>query len=149
MPELPEEGRLKADCKKSLFLQSSQDMPPDAASTKQQQRDGRSLLLSPTTLRVVVRDGMIGSLPVPKNHRKRVKKGTNGSKAASMSQPPPQPHVEDRMPIKGAAKYHIVGDSILPKEALEAIDSDLRRLHDDVLLREKSLIASTNPGYPL
>jgi hypothetical protein len=65
MPELPEQERLKADCKKSLFMQSSEDTPPDAASTQDQQREGRAML-SPTTLGAVVRDGMLGSLPVPK-----------------------------------------------------------------------------------
>ena len=49
----------------------------------------------------------------------------------------------------GAAKYHIPGEPILPKAAVEATHGDLRRLHDDVLRREKSLIASENPGYPL
>jgi hypothetical protein len=88
---------------------------------------------------------ILGSLLVAKKHRKRPKKG----KAASMSQPPPQPRVEDRIPIIGAAKYHIPGDPILPKAAVEAIYDDLRRLHDDVLRREKSLIASKNLGYPL
>jgi hypothetical protein len=92
---------------------------------------------------------MIGPLPVAKKHRKRPKKGQNAGKAASMSQPPPQPRVQDRIPIQGAHKYHIPGNPILSKEAVEAIDGDLRRLHDDVLRREQSLIASENPGYPL
>ena len=92
---------------------------------------------------------MIGSLLVAKKHRKRPKKGHNAAKAASMSQPPPQPRVVDRIPIKGAVKYHIPGNPILPKAAVEAIDGDLRRLHDDVLRREKSHIASKNPRYLL
>src|SRR3990170_6533853 len=57
--------------------------------------------------------------------------------------------MQDRIPIPGAAKHHIPSHPILPKAAVEAIYSDLRRLHDDVLQREKSLIASENPGYPL
>jgi hypothetical protein len=92
---------------------------------------------------------MIVPLPVAKKHRKRPKKGRNAGKAASMSQPPPQPMVQDRIPIQGARKYHIPGNPILSNEAVEAIDGDLRRLHDDVLWREQSLIASENPGYPL
>ena len=147
MPELPEQERLKADCKKSLFMQSSQDTPPDAASTQDQQREG-SAMLSPTTLGAGVRDGMLDSLPAPKKHRKRPRKGLTGAKAASISQPPPQPRLADRIPIKGVAKFHVPGDPILPKAALEGIDGDLRRLHDDVLSREKSLLVSKNHGYP-
>jgi len=89
---------------------------------------------------------IIDDLPVAKKHRKRAKKG---NKAASMIQPPPQPRVQDRIPVMGAVKYHIPGEPILPKAAVEAIYGDLRRLHDDVLRREKSLIASQNLGYPL
>ena len=89
---------------------------------------------------------IIDDLPVAKKHRKRAKKG---NKVASMIQPPLQPRVADHIPIKGAAKFHVPGDPILPKAALEGIDGDLRRLHDDVLSREKSLLVSTNPGYPL
>lgn len=66
-----------------------------------------------------------------------------------MIQPPQQPRFQDRIPIPGAAKFHIPGVPILTKAAVEAIYGDLRRLHDDVLRREKSLIASKNPGYPL
>jgi hypothetical protein len=107
-------------------------------------------MLSPRTLGVVVRDGMIGSLPVPKKHQKRTRKGDPpGTKAASISQLTPQPQVANHVPIKGAVKFHVSDDPILPKAALEAIDSELRRLHDDVLLREKSLIISKNPGYLL
>ena len=73
---------------------------------------------------------IIGSFPVAKKHRKRSRKG---NKAASMSQPPLQPRVQDHMPIIGVAKYDIPDDPILPKAAVEAIYGDLRRLHDDVL----------------
>jgi len=89
---------------------------------------------------------IIDDLPVAKKHRKRPRKG---NKAASMIQPPQQPRVQDRIPIPGAAKWHIPGEPILPKAAVEAIYGDLRRLHDDVLRREKSLIVSENPLYPL
>jgi hypothetical protein len=106
MPELPEQERLKADCKKSLFMQSSEDTPPYSASTLDQQHEGRAML-SLITLGAVVRDGMLGSLPVPKKHRKRPRKGLTGAKAASISQPPSQPRVADHIPIKGAAKFHV------------------------------------------
>ena len=33
LPKLPEPERPKAECKKSLFMRSSQATPPDAAST--------------------------------------------------------------------------------------------------------------------
>ena len=66
-----------------------------------------------------------------------------------MIQPPQQPRVQDRIPIPVVAKWHIAGEPILPKAELEATHGDLRRLHDDVFRREKSLIASENPGYPL
>ena len=89
---------------------------------------------------------IIYNLPVAKKHRKGPRKG---NKVASMIQPPQQPRVQDRIAILGAAKCHIPGHPILPKAAVEAIYGDLRRLHDDVLRREKSLIASENPGYPL
>ena len=89
---------------------------------------------------------IIDDLPVAKKHRKRARKG---NKAASMIQLPLQPRVQDRIPVMGAAKYHIPSEPILTKGVVEAIYGDLRRLHDDVLRREKSLIASQNPGYPL
>ena len=66
-----------------------------------------------------------------------------------MIQPPSQPRVQDHIHVCGAVKYHIVDEPILPKASVEAIHGDLRRLHDNVLRREKSLIASENPGYPL
>ena len=88
----------------------------------------------------------VDDLP-PKKHRKRERKDNN--KAAAMIQPPPQPRVQDRIPVPGAAKYHIAGEPILPKASVHAIHVDLRRLHDDVMRREKILIASENPVYPL
>jgi hypothetical protein len=102
LPDLPEPERPKAKCKKSLFMRSSQEMPPDAAST-QQQPAGRPLI-SPTTLGVVVREGMVGSLPPPakKQRRRPDKKGPKGARAASSSQLPLKPWVVDRIPVKGA-----------------------------------------------
>jgi hypothetical protein len=52
--------------------------------------------------------------------------------------------------VKGAAQFHVTGHPILPQKALEAIlNNDLWRLHEDVLAREKSLLASKDTGYPL
>ena len=150
LPDLPEPERPKAECKKSLFKRSSQETPPDAAST-QQQPEGRPLI-SPTTLGVVVREGMVGSLPPPakKQRRRPDKKGPKGARAASSSQPPLKPRVVDRIPVEGAKRFHVAGDPILPAKALEHIlNNDLRRLHEDVLAREKSLLIAKDPGYPL
>ena len=66
-----------------------------------------------------------------------------------MIQPPQQPRVQDHVDIPSAAKWHIPGQPILPKAALDARFGDLRRLHDDVLQIEKGLVASKHPGYPL
>lgn len=92
-----------------------------------------------------VAERIIDDLLVAKKHRKRPSKG---NKAASMIQPPQQPRVQGHIPIPGAVKWHIPGEPILSKAAVEATHGDLR-LHDDVLRREKSLIASENPGYAL
>jgi hypothetical protein len=45
--------------------------------------------------------------------------------------------------------FHVAGQPILPPKPLAGISGDLRRLHDHVLLTEKSLLASKDPGYPL
>ena len=57
-----------------------------------------------------------------------------------MIQPPRQPRVQDRIDIPGAAKWHIAGEPILPEAAIAARFGDVRRLHDDVLQREKCII---------
>ena len=150
LPDLPEPERPKAECKKSLFKRSSQETPPDAPCT-QQPPDARPLI-SPTTLGVVVREGMVGSLLPPGNKQRRRpdKKGPKGAKAASSSQPPLKPQVVDKIPVKGKKRFHVAGDLILPAKALEHIlNNDLRRLHEDVLAREKSLLVAEKPGYPL
>ena len=87
LPDLSESKRPKASCKKSLFMRSSQGTPPDVASTQQKQCEGRPLF-SPTTLGVVVREGMVGSLPPPttKQRRRPGSKGSKGARAASISQ---------------------------------------------------------------
>src|SRR4051812_26420130 len=57
-------------------------------------------------------------------------------------------HSEERVPVKGAAMFHLTGKPMLPSKPLEALSGDLRRLHDHVLSTEKSLLASKDPGYP-
>jgi hypothetical protein len=59
-PEHPQ-----VECKKSLFMQSSQDTPPDAASIQGQLPEGRAVL-SPTTLGAGVWKGLEGSVAQPK-----------------------------------------------------------------------------------
>lgn len=55
---------------------------------------------------------------------------------------------EERVPVKGAAMFHLTGEPMLPPKPLEALSGDLRRLHDHVLPTEKRLLASKDPGYP-
>ena len=55
---------------------------------------------------------------------------------------------EERVPVKGAAMFHLTGEPMLPLKPLEALSGDLRRLHDHVLSTEKSLLASKDPRYP-
>ena len=77
-------------------------------------------------------------------------KGPKGARAAASSEPPLKPRVVDRIPVEGAQRFHVTGDLILPLKVLEHIlDNDLRRLHEDVLAREKSLLISEKPGYLL
>ena len=101
LPDLPEPERPKAECKKSLFKRSSQETPPYAASTQQPPKTPRPLI-SPMTLGVVVREGMVGSLPPPaKKQRKRLpRKGPKGAKAASSSQPRLKPWMVDKIPCR-------------------------------------------------
>jgi hypothetical protein len=101
LPDLSELEHPKAECKKSLFKRSSQETHLDAAST-QQQPEGRPLI-SLTTLGVVVREGMVGSLPPPtkKQRRRPDKKCPKGARAASSSQPPLKPRVVDKIPVEG------------------------------------------------
>ena len=55
---------------------------------------------------------------------------------------------EERVPVNGAAMFHVTGEPMLPPKPLEALSGDLRRLHDHVMSTEKSLLASKDPGYP-
>lgn len=148
LPHLPEPERPKAECKKSLFKRSLQETPPDVAPIQQHPK-GRPLI-SPTSLGVVVREGMVGSLPPPaKKQRRSDRKGPKGTRAASSSQPLLKPRVVDRIPVEGVKRFHVAGEPILPAKALEHIqNNDLRRLHEDVLAREKSLLIAEKPGYP-
>mgnify|MGYP005831807093 CR=1 FL=1 len=104
------------------------------------------------TLGVVFREGMVGSLPPPakKQWRRPHKKDPKGARAASSSQPPLKPRVVDRVPVKGRKRFHVAGEPILPAKALEHIlNNDLRRLHEDVLAREKSLLILEKLRYPV
>ena len=95
---------------------------------------------------------MVGSLPPPtkKQRRRPDKKGPKGARAASSSQLPLEPRVVDRIPVEGAQHFHVAGQAILPAKELEHIlNNDLRRLHEDVLAREKSLLVAEKPRYPL
>ena len=75
MDDMPGQGRTM-DCKKSLFMKSSQDTPEDAASTQAQLagREGRTVL-SPGTLGQGLRKGLEG---VPKK-KERKRPGKIGS----------------------------------------------------------------------
>ena len=66
-PEHPRE------CKKSLFVQSSQDTPPDAGSTEAQLLSQSRPMLSPTTLGVVLREGLTDP-PAPQPTKKKQRK---------------------------------------------------------------------------
>jgi hypothetical protein len=68
MDDLPGQERPSRDCKKSIFMQSSQDMPEDAAST-QAQLANTGVVLSPTTLGQGLRKGLEGQ--PKKMNRKR------------------------------------------------------------------------------
>jgi hypothetical protein len=146
MDDVPGQERPRVDCKKSLFMQSSQDTPPDAASMKGQLAEGRKVL-SPTTLVAGVRKGLDGQ-PKKKERKRPPRRGSAAAKAAKASSSQPTGFA-DRVPVKGAAMYHVAGEPILPQKLLEGISGDLRRLHDHVLSTEKSLLASEDPGYPL
>ena len=63
-PERPRE------CKKSLFMQSSQDTPPDAGSTQAQLLSQSRPMLSPATLGVVLREGLTDP-PAPQPTKKK------------------------------------------------------------------------------
>ena len=84
MDDMPgQEGRSR-DCKKSLFMKSSQDTPEDATSTHAQlsRREGRTVL-SPGTLGQGLRKGLEG---VPKKkERKRSGKVTASKQARAHS----------------------------------------------------------------
>ena len=68
-------------------------------------------VISPTTLGVVVREGMVGSLrpPAKKQRRRPDKKGPKGARDASSSQPPLEPRVVDRIPVEGVQRFHVAG----------------------------------------
>ena len=118
-----QEGRSR-DCKKSLFMKSSQDTPEDAASTQAQLagREGRTVL-SPGTLGQGLRKGLEG---VPKKkERKRSGKVTASKQARAHSSQ--TMHSEERVPVKSAVMFHLTGEPMLPPKPLEALSGDLRK----------------------
>ena len=138
----PQEGRWK-DCKKSLFMNSSQDTPEDVAST-QAQLAGGGTVLSPGTMGQGLRKGLEG---VPKKKERNISGKIVASKQARAHSSQTMDS-EERVPVKGAAMFHLTGEPMLPPKPLEALLGDLRKLHDHVMSTEKSLLASKNPGYP-
>ena len=101
-------------------------------------------MLSPTTLGQGLRKGLEG---VPKKkERKRPGKIAASKQARAHSRQTMDS--EERVPVKGATMFHLMGEPMLPLKLLEALSGDLKRLHDHVLLTEKSLLASKDPGYP-
>ena len=137
-----QEGRSR-DCKKYLFMKSSQDTPEDTASTRAQLSVGRTVL-SPGTLGQGLRKGLEG-VPKKKDRKRSGKIAASKQARAHSSQ---TMHSEERVPMKGAAMFHLTGEPMLPPKPLEALSRNLRRLHDHVLSTEKSLLASKDPGYP-
>ena len=84
--------------------------------------------------------------PAKKQRWRLDKKGPKGARAASSSQPPLKPRVVDRIPVEGAKRFHVAGEPILPAKALDHIlNNNLKRLHEDVLAREKSLLIAKDP----
>ena len=133
-------------------MQSSQDTPPNAGSTQAQLISQSHPKLSPTTLGVVLREGLTdppAPEPTKKKQRKRpvARKSNKAGNVGSSSQPPSIK--VDSVPMKHAPLIHVTGEPMVPANALAAIAGDLRRLHDHVLSTERSLLASDDPGYPL
>ena len=136
MDDLPGQERpSRVDRKKSLFMQSSQDTPEDAASMQAQLAEGRTVL-RPTALGQGLMKGLEGQ-PKKKERKRPAKKGSAAYKQA-------RAHSSQTV-----AMFHVTGEPMLPPKPLEAIYGDLRRLHDHVLSTEKRLLASKAPGYPL
>jgi hypothetical protein len=89
----------------------------------------------------------------PKKPRKRAKK----DKGVSSSQPVPpvagkpvkEIRSQDNIPIKGWREYHVVGEPILPPEALKTLTGDMSSLHDSILTWETHLLSMTSPTYPV
>ena len=132
---MPGQEDRSRDCKKSLFMKSTQDTPDYTAARQAQLARGHTML-SPATLGQGLRKGLEG---VPKKkERKR-----SGKIAASKQA---RAHSSQMMDSEGAAMFHLTGEPMLPSKPLEALSGDLRRLHDHVLSTEKSLLATKDPG---
>ena len=101
-------------------------------------------MLSPATLGQGLRKGQEG-VPKKKERKRPVKIVASKQARAHSSQ---TVDFEERVPVKGAAMFHVTGNSMLPPKPPEALSGDLRRLHDHVMSIEKSPLASNDPGYP-
>ena len=101
------------DCKKSLFMKSSQDTPEDAASTQAQLAGGRTVL-SPATLGQGLRKGLEG-VPKKKERKRSGKIAASKQARAHSSQTMDS---EERVPVKGVAMFHLMGEPMLPPKPL-------------------------------
>ena len=121
MDDLLGQERPSRDCKKSLFIKTSQDTPEDAASTQAQLAWGRTVL-SPATLGQGLRKGLEG---VPKK-KERKRSGKIGSAACKQARAHSSQMVdfEERVPVKGAAMFHDTGEPMLLPKPLEALSGD-------------------------
>ena len=108
-------------------------------------------MLSPTTLGVVLREGLTDP-PAPETTKKKQRKRpavTKSNKAGNVGSSSQQPSTKVDRPMKHAPLIHVAGELMVPANALAAITGYLRRLHDHVLSTERRLLASDDPGYPL
>ena len=103
MDDLPGLERRSRDCKKSLFMKSSQDTPEDANSTQAQLAGGRTVLSS-ATLGQGLRKGLEG-VPKKKERKRPGKIAASKQARAHSSQTMDS---EERVPVKGAVKVRYI-----------------------------------------
>ena len=90
-------------------------------------------MLSPGTLGQGLRKGLEG---VPKK-QERKRSGKIAASKPARAHSSQMMDSEERVPVKGAAMFHLTGEPMLPPKPLEALLGDLRRLHNHVLSSEK------------
>src|SRR3989337_2439559 len=101
-------------------------MPEDAASTQAQLAKGRTVL-SPTTLGQGLRKGLEGQ-PKKKESKRQGRRGSAAYKQAR-AHSSQTVDFEERVPVKGAAMFHVTGEPMLrpkPREALLGDSSTVR-----------------------